>query len=120
VAVDNLVSRLAALPNPPSIVRLGHPARITPAAAGYSLDHLVAKHGGSEVVREAREEMRGLLRVSEDEKARYGERKGARKEMKVRRATVYAVPAALLFANSLLCSCCARRSGSGRTPSCRP
>ncbi|KAJ1650793.1 hypothetical protein GGF38_005742, partial [Coemansia sp. RSA 25] len=60
VSVDNLVERLGKLRTIP-IVRIGHPARILPAAAEFGLDYLVAHNTEDERTYAVQQEIDGLV-----------------------------------------------------------
>jgi ATP-dependent RNA/DNA helicase IGHMBP2 len=95
VAVDNLVERLAAfermaqggaaaLSQRPRIVRLGHPARISPAIQRYCLDAVIFEHETQEIIADIRKEMSDL-RAALNKKGgagRWDERRQIRSELK--------------------------------------
>ena len=60
VAVDNVLARLA--PSKLRLVRLGHPARLQTDILPYSLEALVQKADGTEIVRDVRQELAALFR----------------------------------------------------------
>lgn len=62
VAVDNLLERLAVrLPgSTPKLVRLGHPARVSKSALGYSLEAQVQSSEGTGIVADVRKELTGV------------------------------------------------------------
>ena len=89
VAVDNLLERLAAAGGV-RVLRLGHPARISPALLAHSLDAALASAEGAGIVADARKD---LARVSAEAKATRnkvtrrelrGEERALRKEVRVR------------------------------------
>ena len=55
IAVDNLVERLAA--SRVKVVRLGHPARLVSSVLPHSLDSLLDRYDGSDVVKDIRKEL---------------------------------------------------------------
>eukprot|EP00934_Nitzschia_sp_Nitz4_P006912 Nitzschia sp. Nitz4//scaffold37_size175936//112246//115314//NITZ4_002054-RA/size175936-processed-gene-0.227-mRNA-1//-1//CDS//3329549812//6902//frame0 len=105
VAVDNILERLMQ-PSPtqssggtrskrrgdktPSIraVRLGHPARIKTSILSYSLEALVQKADGTEVVADVRKELQSYLRVANNPKSRAGDKRAAYREIKVLRKEI--------------------------------
>jgi len=82
VAVDNLVTRLAATARAPVLLRLGHPSRLSPAVLKHSLSHRVATHTNMEVIATARSDMSTLLKTSEDSRKSWSDRRAARDEMR--------------------------------------
>lgn len=62
MAVDNLLERLSK-DKSIKVVRLGHPARALPTLQQYSLDAIVARYDGSNVIEELHAEI-DKLRVS--------------------------------------------------------
>jgi ATP-dependent RNA/DNA helicase IGHMBP2 len=91
VAVDNLVERLAAFERAPGgasvrprIVRLGHPARISPVIQRYCLDAVIFEHETQEIIADIRKEMTDL-RAALNKKSlagRWDERRQIRFELK--------------------------------------
>ena len=77
-------------PTPPPrrlrAVRLGHPARIKASIQPYSLESLVHRADGTEVVNDVRKELESFVKVLSDEKSRYADRRVARREVKVLRS----------------------------------
>ena len=67
-------------------VRLGHPARIKASIQPYSLESLVNCADGTEVVNDVRKELASFVKVLSDDKARYADRRVARREVKVLRS----------------------------------
>ena len=103
VAVDNLLARLASSEPTPTrsktpnkrlrMVRLGHPARLQPEILPYSLEALVQRADGTEIVKDVRNELQSYLKVLSDPRARnkrlaYKEMKVLRKEIRVREEKV--------------------------------
>lgn len=64
------------------MVRLGHPARIKPNIMSYSLESLVQRHDGTEIVHDVRQELQSYLRIANNPKGRYADKKAAYKELK--------------------------------------
>jgi ATP-dependent RNA/DNA helicase IGHMBP2 len=64
------------------MVRLGHPARIKPNIMSYSLESLVQRHDGTEIVQDVRQELQSYLRIANNPKGRYADKKAAYKELK--------------------------------------
>ncbi|KAJ2757107.1 hypothetical protein H4S06_003208 [Coemansia sp. BCRC 34490] len=95
VSVDNLVERLGRLREFP-MVRLGHPARLLPAAVAHSLDSVTRHSEQGELLKDVRSEMdAALARVPKckryaERRELYAEIKGLRKEYRVREAKVVA------------------------------
>ncbi|KAJ2690352.1 hypothetical protein IWW39_000751 [Coemansia spiralis] len=93
VSVDNLVERLGRIRGLP-IVRLGHPARILPAAVAHSLDSQTKYSDAGELVRDVRKELDDTLakvpkcKRSAERRALYGQIRELRKEYRVREAKV--------------------------------
>jgi superfamily I DNA and/or RNA helicase len=70
-AVDNLLERLVAMM--PDVLRIGHPARVFEALRGHTLDELVDTDPSSEVIRDMRRDVQGLMReASRDFRGRDG------------------------------------------------
>ena len=102
VAVDNIVERIAAAEGSsgsskkgtaPRIVRLGHPARLSPQALAFSLEALIEAADGTEIVRDIRTELAGLEkkkvpRNGMERRAWRGEIKALRKEIRTREERV--------------------------------
>ncbi|KAJ2660216.1 hypothetical protein IWW48_003048 [Coemansia sp. RSA 1200] len=95
VSVDNLVERLGRLREFP-MVRLGHPARLLPAAVAHSLDSVTRHSEQGELLKDVRSEMDAAL-AKVPKCKRYAERrelyalvKSLRKEYRVREAKVVA------------------------------
>lgn len=63
--VDNLLERLAA--SMPSVIRVGHPARVFEALRGHTLDELVDSDSNMDVVRDIKKEIDQLLRYAAKE-----------------------------------------------------
>lgn len=59
-AVDNLLERLVALM--PSVIRVGHPARVFESLRGHTLDELVEADDSNSIIREMYREAEGLMR----------------------------------------------------------
>ncbi len=59
-AVDNLLERLA--PRVPSVLRVGHPARVFEALRGHTLDELVEADESQHVIRDMYREAESLMR----------------------------------------------------------
>ncbi len=73
-AVDNLLEKLVAML--PSVVRVGHPARVFEALRGHTLDELVDNDPSTEVIRDMRREVEQLMRAaSKDFRGRDGYRR---------------------------------------------
>lgn len=62
-AVDNLLERLVTLM--PSVVRVGHPARVFESLRGHTLDELVESDSSTKVVREIWRDVDELMRAAE-------------------------------------------------------
>ncbi len=62
-AVDNLLEKLVSLL--PTVVRVGHPARVFESLRGHTLDELVDNDPSTEVVRDMRREVKELIRIAE-------------------------------------------------------
>lgn len=62
-AVDNLLEKLVAML--PSVVRVGHPARVFEGLRGHTLDELVDNDPSTEVIRDMRREVKDLIRTAE-------------------------------------------------------
>jgi superfamily I DNA and/or RNA helicase len=62
-AVDNLLERLVSML--PSVIRVGHPARVFEALRGHTLDELVDKDPSTGVIRDMRREVGELIRAAE-------------------------------------------------------
>ena len=76
--VDNLLERLAEMI--PSVIRVGHPARVFEALRGHTLDELVENDSNTAVVRDIKREIEQLMRYANREtRSREGNR--ARGEM---------------------------------------
>jgi ATP-dependent RNA/DNA helicase IGHMBP2 len=108
VAVDNVLERIVASNNASKsksrkgqfsskirAVRLGHPARLRSGILPYSLEALVQKEGGTEIVTDVRNELQSYLRVVSNPKSRgpekrlaYREVKSLRKELRTREEKV--------------------------------
>jgi superfamily I DNA and/or RNA helicase len=101
VAVDNVLARLVQLPtagsqrkNPIRAVRLGHPARIQANIMQYSLEALVQKADGTEIVADVRKELGSYLKILNNPKSRdnkrlaYAQVKELRKEVRTREQKV--------------------------------
>ncbi|XP_015911293.2 DNA-binding protein SMUBP-2 [Parasteatoda tepidariorum] len=88
VAVDNLVEKLA--PYKVKMVRLGHPARFSPTIQQYSLDAIVSRYDGSNVVEELHKEIDQLrekiskTKGSRTRKTMWAENRSLLKEVKER------------------------------------
>ncbi|NND99789.1 MAG: AAA family ATPase [Pirellulaceae bacterium] len=61
-AVDNILERLIAIM--PSVVRVGHPARVFESLREHTLDELVDNDPSTEVVRDMRREVEELMRAA--------------------------------------------------------
>jgi superfamily I DNA and/or RNA helicase len=64
-AVDNLLERLVAIM--PRVIRVGHPARVFESLRGHTLDELVDADPSTDVVRDMRREVEGLMRQATKE-----------------------------------------------------
>lgn len=62
-AVDNLLERLVSLM--PSVVRVGHPARVFEALRGHTLDELVEADESTSIIRDMYREADGLMRAAQ-------------------------------------------------------
>lgn len=62
-AVDNLLERLVGLM--PSVIRVGHPARVFEALRGHTLDELVEADEGTALVRDMYREAESLMRSAQ-------------------------------------------------------
>lgn len=68
-AVDNLLERL--VPRVPSVIRVGHPARVFEALRGHTLDELVEADESQQVIRDMYREADSLMRkASRDARGR--------------------------------------------------
>lgn len=73
-AVDNLLERLVSMM--PSVIRVGHPARVFEALRGHTLDELVDNDPSNDVIRDMRREVQGLIRsAGKDFRGRDGHRR---------------------------------------------
>jgi superfamily I DNA and/or RNA helicase len=73
-AVDNLLERLVSLM--PSVIRVGHPARVFEALRGHTLDELVDNDPSTDVIRDMRREVQDLIRAAgKDFRGRDGHRR---------------------------------------------
>ncbi len=71
--VDNLLERLAGMI--PSVIRVGHPARVFEALRGHTLDELVENDSNTQVVRDIKREIEQLMRYAHREtRSREGHR----------------------------------------------
>lgn len=61
-AVDNLLERL--VNKMPSVIRVGHPARVFESLRGHTLDELVESDRSTQIVREIRREVDELMRAA--------------------------------------------------------
>ncbi len=61
-AVDNMLERLVAIM--PSVLRVGHPARVFESLRGHTLDELVDNDPSTDVIREMRREVEQLVRAA--------------------------------------------------------
>jgi len=91
VAVDNIIMRLAKCKL--RMVRLGHPARLLPDVARYSLDAVVSRLDSSEIVNDVRKDLQKVLstmskptksKKGASRKVLYAEAKELRKELRNR------------------------------------
>ena len=64
------------------MVRLGHPARLKPSILHFSLESLVQCQDGTEIVQDVRKELQSYLRIANNPKGRFSEKKAAYKEIK--------------------------------------
>jgi ATP-dependent RNA/DNA helicase IGHMBP2 len=64
-AVDNLLERLVAMM--PSVLRVGHPARVFESLRGHTLDELVEADRSSQIVREMWRDVDELMRAAKKE-----------------------------------------------------
>ncbi|KAJ2501746.1 hypothetical protein IWW47_003079, partial [Coemansia sp. RSA 2052] len=93
VSVDNLVERLGRIRGLP-IVRLGHPARILPAAVAHSLDSQTKYSDAGDLARDIRKELDDTLakvqkcKRSAERRVLYEQVRELRKEYRVREAKV--------------------------------
>ncbi|MEO1497545.1 MAG: AAA domain-containing protein [Planctomycetota bacterium] len=78
-AVDNLLEKLVGLM--PSVIRVGHPARVFEALRGHTLDELVENDEASAIVRDMHREADRLLR-SADKPSRSREAHRRRRELR--------------------------------------
>ena len=62
-AVDNLLEKLVSLM--PSVIRVGHPARVFEKLRGHTLDELVDNDPSTDVIRDMRREVKDLIRTAE-------------------------------------------------------
>ncbi len=62
-AVDNLLEKLVALV--PTVIRVGHPARVFEALRGHTLDERVENDPSTAVVQDMRREVKDLIRTAE-------------------------------------------------------
>ncbi|GKY95692.1 hypothetical protein MPSEU_000530100 [Mayamaea pseudoterrestris] len=96
IAVDNILERLLAGCNVGSniskrnagklrVVRLGHPARLQPKVLPHSLEALVQKAEGTEIVSDVRSELNSFLRILNSPKSRANDKRLAYKEVKALR-----------------------------------
>ena len=91
-AVDNLA--LALIDAGISVVRVGHPARLTPAMAPFALEAVAARSDGAELVADIRNEMEANLRAVSKTKSKreawalYKANRGLRKEARSRERDV--------------------------------
>eukprot|EP00002_Diphylleia_rotans_P020124 TRINITY_DN3900_c0_g1_i1.p1 TRINITY_DN3900_c0_g1~~TRINITY_DN3900_c0_g1_i1.p1 ORF type:complete len:1003 (+),score=233.75 TRINITY_DN3900_c0_g1_i1:48-3056(+) len=94
VAVDNLAERLVPHAGAIKFVRLGHPARILPSVIPYTLDSLINKAEGTEIVADVKKELDMILKSFAKVKDRSeifrlrGEVKTLRKELRMREKKV--------------------------------
>jgi superfamily I DNA and/or RNA helicase len=95
VAVDNVLERLVAdrkgnkrKLNKLRVVRLGHPARLQPKILPYSLEALVQRAEGTEIVTDVRNELDSFLRILNNPKSRANDKRIAYKEIKSLRKEV--------------------------------
>ncbi len=61
-AVDNLLERLVVMM--PHVLRVGHPARVFEALRGHTLDELVDADPSTDVIRDMRREVQGLIKAA--------------------------------------------------------
>lgn len=106
VAVDTLLARL--VDTKLRLVRLGHPARLQPAILPYSLEALVQRSDGTEIVQDVRNELQQYLKIlakprGRDKRIAAREVKTLRKEIRVREEKV--VDELIRNANVVLATC---------------
>ncbi|KAG9655986.1 DNA helicase, partial [Aureobasidium melanogenum] len=91
ISVDNIVERLS--PHKVPMVRLGHPARLSPGVLNHSLDILTRTSDAAALVKDIRNEMDAKqasirkTRNGRERKAIYGEIKELRKDYRQREAS---------------------------------
>jgi DNA polymerase alpha-associated DNA helicase A len=99
ISVDNLVERLAAAQyryptKPPSILRLGHPARLLPSVLKHSLEVLTRTSDAAAIVADIRSDLDAKqasirkTRSGRERKAIYSEMRELRQEFRVREGRV--------------------------------
>jgi DNA polymerase alpha-associated DNA helicase A len=99
ISVDNLVERLAAAQHryatkPPSILRLGHPARLLPSVLKHSLEVLTRTSDAAAIVADIRSDLDAKqasirkTRSGRERKAIYSEMRELRQEFRVREGRV--------------------------------
>ena len=101
VAVDNVLERLVSdrtnnnngsnnkrKGNKLRVIRLGHPARLQPKILAYSLEALVQRADGTEIVADVRNELNLFLRILNNPKSRASDKRLAYKEIKALRKEV--------------------------------
>lgn len=88
--VSSSSSSSSSSPSLPKIraVRLGHPARIQASILNYSLEALVHKSDGTEIVSDIRNELQSYLRLVSNPKTKGSEKWVAYKEMKLLRKEI--------------------------------
>lgn len=108
LAVDNLVEKLAQHKGL-RLVRMGHPARVTPAVLPHTLDGALSRSAGAEVIQGIKEDIDAALGKMSKAKSRkekhagYAEVKDLRKELKRREKRN--VRELLAAAQVVLCTC---------------
>ncbi|KAG8195271.1 hypothetical protein JTE90_028422 [Oedothorax gibbosus] len=106
IAVDNLVEKLAA--HKVKMVRLGHPARFLTSIHPYSLDSIVSRYDGSEVIDEMHKEIDklrdkiGKTKGSNNRRTMWAENRSLLKEVKEREKLI--VAQVLKNADVILCT----------------
>lgn len=97
IAVDNVLERIATYypaAVQPSMVRIGHPARVSKAIQGHCLEALIQAADGTEIVNDIRKELVGVRRAlaKERDKAQRwiqrGEMRALQKDIRTREAAV--------------------------------
>ncbi len=93
----------------PSMVRLGHPARISPIIQSFCLEALAEQHEGAEVVMDIRTEMNNIhrhlnkIKDKNEKRIKRGELRSLQKEIRVREELV--IKNILNITNIIFCTC---------------